>query len=122
MGTTTIYLRLNDLKRELSSLTKEELNKIDELSPYKENYALGWQAPLELHNGNVYPLVFWKGLLMRLEEVPNKLNKKYYSRLRGKHIREYEWTVLKKFLIAEINRLDKEFKKSLKNKSRIGIQ
>jgi len=36
----------------------------------------------------------------------------------GKEVNEYEWTVLKKYMLAEIQRLDKEFKKSLrKNKA-----
>ena len=74
--------------------------------------------PLELHNGNVYALVFWKGKLMKIEEAPKILNKKYYSKHRRKEVNEYEWTVLKKYLLAEIQRLDKEFKKSQrKNKT-----
>ena len=64
MGTTTIYLRHNDIGRKLSGLTKEELNFIDELSPYKEDSASGWYAPLELHNGNIYPLICRKCLLI----------------------------------------------------------
>lgn len=118
MGTTTIYLRRNDLKRKLNELTKEELNRIDELSPYKEDFALGWHAPLELHNRNVCPLIFWKGILMRLEEAPRNLIRKCYNRFTGKHRNEYEWTALKKFLISKINRLDEEFKKSLKTKQK----
>lgn len=118
MGTTTFYLRLNDLKRKLNSLSKEELEKIDNLSPYKDESTLGWHAPLELHNGNIYALIFWKGKLMKLEEAPWNLNRKCYNRFTGKHRNEYEWTALKKFLIAEINRLDEEFRKSLKHKDK----
>jgi len=115
MGTTTFYLRHNDLKRKLSNMNRKDLDRIDTLSPYKEDhFAFGWSTPLELHNGNVYPLVFWKGRLMRLEDAPKKLNRKYYDRLKGRPINEYEWTVLKRLLLYEINRLDKEFKKSLK--------
>lgn len=118
MGTTTFYLRHNDMKRKLSSLTKEELGRIDELSPYKNDFAFGWHAPLELHNGNVYALIFWKGWLMKLEQAPKNLTKKCYNRFTGRHTNKYEWTALKNFLIAEINRLDKEFKRSLKNKNK----
>ena len=50
--------------------------------------------PFELHKGNVYPLVFWKGNLMKLEDAPKVLNKKYYSKYRGKEVNEYEWIVL----------------------------
>ena len=117
MGTTTFYLRHNDLRRKLSKMNKKDLDKIDNLSPYKEDsFAFEWSTPLELHNRDIYPLVFWKGRLMRLEDAPNKLNKKYYNRLNGKYINEYEWTVLKRFLLYKITRLDKEFKKSLRNK------
>lgn len=120
MGTSTIYVRHNDIKGRLSKMAKEELDKLDDLSPYGEgNPISGWFAKLELHNGNVYPLVFWKGRLMKLEDAPSKLDKKYYSRLSGKTLNEYEWTVLKRFLLAEVERLDKEFKKLLRKKKKI---
>jgi len=35
MGTATFYLRPNDIERKLSSLTREELNKIDKLLKIK---------------------------------------------------------------------------------------
>jgi len=86
MGTTTFYLRNNDYGRSLSKMTKKELEKLSKLSPYsKEPFFLGWKTPLELHNGNVYVLVFWKGKLMKLEEAPNFLNKKYYDKYTGKN-------------------------------------
>lgn len=119
MGTTTFFLRHNDLGKPLSKMGKKELEKIEGLSPYgeKQHYA-GWSVPFELHNGNTYALVFWKGKLMKIEEAPKVLNKKYYSKYLGKEVNEYEWTVLKKYMLAEIQRLDKEFKKSLrKNKA-----
>ena len=120
MGTTTFFLRHNDLGKPLNKMGKEELEKLNSLSPYVEppRYA-GWQAPLELHNGNVYVLVFWKGRLMKIEEAPKVLSKKYYSKHLGKEVNEYEWTVLRKYILAEVQKLDKEFKKSLRgNKSR----
>ena len=119
MGTTTFFLRHNDLGKPLNKMGKEELEKIDNLSPYAEtpNYA-GWRTPIELHNGNVYALVFWNGRLMKIEDAQKVLSKKYYSKYRGKEVNEYEWTVLKKYMLSEIQRLDKEFKKSLrKNKA-----
>jgi hypothetical protein len=102
---------------------KEELEKLNNLSPYVETpYYAGWQVPLELHNGNVSVLVFWKGRLMKIEEAPKVLSKKYYSKHLGKEVNEYEWTVLKKYMLAEIQRLDKKFKKSLrKNKTRVKV-
>ncbi len=119
MGTTTFFLKNNDLGKPLNKMGKEELEKLNNLSPYIEApYYSGWQVPLELHNGNVYILVFWKGRLMKIEEAPKILNKKYYSRHHCKEVNEYEWTVLKKYILAEIQRLDKQFKKSLrKNKT-----
>jgi len=117
MGTTTFFLRFNDLKKPLDKMTKKELAELDSLSPYGDkNGCAGWHVPFELHNGNVYPLVFWKGRLMKLEEAPKILNKKYYNKYRGKEVNEYEWTVLKKYMLAEIQRLDKESKKSLRKK------
>lgn len=120
MGTTTFFLRQNDLSKPLNKMGKKELEKLNNLSPYSEEpYYSGWQVPLELHNGNVYILVFWKGRLMKIEEAHKILNKKYYSKYRGKEVNEYEWTVLKKYMLAEIEKLDKEFKKSLrKSKTR----
>lgn len=119
MGTTTFFLRHNDLGKPLSKMGKKELKKLDSLSPYGETqYHAGWSVPFELHNGNVYALVFWKGRLMKIEDAPKALNKKYYSKYRGKEVNEYEWTVLRKYILAEIQWLDKEFKKSLrKNKA-----
>lgn len=119
MGTTTFFLRLNDLKKPLDKMTKKELADLDGLSPYgEEKQCAGWQVPLELHNGNVYVLVFWKGRLIKLEDAPKILNKKYYNKYRGKEVNEYEWTVLKRYILAKIQGLDKEFKKSLrKNKT-----
>ena len=119
MGTTTFFLRHNDLGKPLSKMDKKELEKLDSLSPYGEaQHHTGWNVPFELHNGNVYVLVFWKGRLIKIENAPKILNKKYYSKHRGKEVNEYEWTVLKKYMLAEIQRIDKEFKKSLrKNKT-----
>ncbi len=120
MGTTTFFLRHNDLRNPFTKMDKKELEKLDTLSPYGETqHHAGWSVPFELHNGNVYVLVFWKGRLMKIEDAPKRLNKKYYSKHRGKEVNEYEWTVLKKYMLAEIQRLDKEFKKSLrKNRTR----
>ena len=114
MGTTTFFLRRNDYFARLSSLSKEEIEKFDKLSPYSNKSIGGWDVPMELHNGNIYPLVFWKGRLMKLEDAPKNLNKKYWDRYAGKYRNEYEWTLLKKFLISHIEYVDKEFKKSLR--------
>ena len=119
MGTTTFFLRLNDLGKPLHKMGKQELEKLNNLSPYADtpHYA-GWHVPFELHNGNVYALVFWKGKLMKIEEAPRVLNKKYYDKYRGKKLKEYEWTMLKRSLLAEIERLDTEFMKARrKNKN-----
>jgi len=113
MGTTTFFLRLNDCAKPLHKMGKKELEKLNNLSPYDDKpYCGGWQVPLELHNGNVYALVFWKGKLMKIEEAPKILNKKYYDKYRGKELKKYEWTILKKYLLAEIEWLDKKFKKT----------
>ncbi len=117
MGTSTFYLRYNDFGKLLNNMSKKELKKLDSLSPYdKERVYLGWRVPIELHNGSVYVLVFWNGKLIKLENAPKILNKKYYSKYRNKTVNEYEWTVLKKYILAEIQRLDKKFKKSVRKK------
>lgn len=119
MGTTTIYTRLNDMYCPLDKMSKKELRELNKRSPYsKDNWLNGWSVPYELHNGNVYLLVSWKGMLMKLEEAPEKLNKKYYNKYTGKTLNEYEWTVLKRFMQAEIIRLDKEFKKQARKKTK----
>ncbi len=82
MGTTTFFLRLNDLKKPLDKMTKKELAELDGLSPSGDKTSCdGWHVPFELHNGNVCPLVFWKGRLMKLEDAPKFLNKKYYNKM-----------------------------------------
>ncbi len=119
MGTTTFYLRYNDFGARLKNLKKKELEKFDKLSPYKEeNSAFGWRVPLELHNGNVYVLVFWKGKLMKLEGAPKELNKKYWDKYQGKFVKEYEWTLLKKLIENSLSYLDKEFRKGLRRKKK----
>jgi len=117
MGTTTFYLRHNDVGTRLKNLKKKELETLDNLSPYKEDhYAFGWSVPFELHNGDVYVLIFWKGRLMKLEEAPNLLNKKYWDKYRGKTHNLYEWTLLKRVILNEVEYLDKKFKKGLRKK------
>jgi len=119
MGTSTFYLRYNDFGRRLSSLTKKELKIFDEFSPYKkENSGFGWRVPLELHNGNINILVWWRGKLMRLEDAPEQLDNKYYNKYTGKTLREYEWTILKKMILREVEYLDKSFKKEISKKSK----
>lgn len=119
MGTSTIYLRHNDLARDFSTLTKKELQEIDGISPFRDNKGcFGWRASMELHNGNIYPLIFWKGRLMKLEEAPKALSKKYYNKYTGKYMRAYEWTLLKNMLLRDIQRLDKKFKKLKKFKKK----
>jgi len=119
MGTTTFFLRHNDLGKPLSKMGKKELEKLDRLSPYGEQqHHAGWSVPFELHNGNTYALVFWKGRLMKIEDAPKLLNKKFYNKFRGKEANEYEWAVLKRVLLAEIDELDKEFKTSIRKKKR----
>lgn len=118
VGTTTIFLRHNDLGARLHSMTKEDLRKMDYLSPYREekNYR-GWSAPMELHNGNVYVLVFWKGKLMRMEDAPETLSRKYYHKYSGKTLNVYEWTVLKRMILKDIEKLDKKFKRLTRKKN-----
>ena len=119
MGTTTFYLRKNDYAKRLYAMTKKELKLLDELSPYGEDPRyMGWEVPFELHNGNVYVLVFWKGRLMKLEKAPESLNKKYYSSYRGKTMKKYEWTLLKKMMMSNLEYLDKKFKNQIRRLSK----
>lgn len=119
MGTTTIFLRHNDLHIPLSSMKKKELKKIDKLSPYStENNFNGWRTPIELHNGNIHLLVWWKGRLMLLEDAPKKLSNKYYDKYSGKTLCLYEWTLLKGIVLKELNELDMEFRKMVKGKKK----
>ena len=118
MGTTTFYLRHNDIGKKLGNMKKEELETMDKLSPYKEDSrAFGWRVPFELHNGNVNVLVWWTGRLMKLSDAPKELNRKYYNRYTGKTVREYEWTLLKRSILKDIEYLDRKFKNEIrKNK------
>lgn len=117
MGTTTFYLKNNDFGIPLNRMKKKEIDKLSKISPYGNgSFYLGWRVPFELHNGNIYILVFWKGKLIKLEEAPKTLNKKYYNKYSGKVMRLYEWTLLKKLIINMIDHLDKNFKRELKKK------
>lgn len=55
---------------------------------------------------------------MKLEEAPIKLNRKYYDKYSGKTLNVYEWTLLKRLILNEVERLDKEFKKIIKSKNK----
>ncbi|HLD72692.1 MAG TPA: hypothetical protein VJA23_03840 [Candidatus Nanoarchaeia archaeon] len=117
MGTTTFYLKHNDLGLPLDQMSKEALETLSKLHPSGENNRYGgWTTPMEFHNGNIYLLVFWKGRLMRIDDAPKILNKKYYNKYSGKMLREYEWTWLRRIILNEVADLDKEFKKSLRRK------
>ena len=65
---------------------------------------------------NIYFLVFWKGRLMKLNNAPTILNHKYYDKYSGKALKEYEWTLLRKMILNEVENLDQEFKKSLRRR------
>ena len=124
MGTSTIYKKMNDLGLSFKSMNKKDLTELDKISPYKEDsYYRGWNAPFELHNGNIYILVFWKGKLMRLEDAPKQLSKKYYNKYTGRTLKEYEWTLLKKMILNELNSLDRVFKGEMRKKERrVGLE
>ena len=68
MGTTTVFTRFNDLGLKFEHMAKKDLESLGKLSPYsqEEQFYRGLRASYELHNGNVYVLVFWKGKLIRL--------------------------------------------------------
>lgn len=119
MGTTTVFLRHNDCARSLCEMNQEELAQLDELSPYAEktSYA-GWKAPVTVHNSNVSILIFWQGRLMTIDEAAHVLDKKYFDRYAGKERKKYEWTVLKRYMLAKIGWLDKQFQASIRKKKR----
>jgi len=119
MGTTTFFLRLNDCEKPLHKMSKKKLEELNNTTPYDNKpYKGDWLVPLELHNGNVNVLVFWKSRLIKIEDAPKILDKKYYDKYRGKKRNEYEWTILKRHLLAEIEQLDKEFKKAQRKNKR----
>ena len=46
MGTTTFFLRHNDLGKPLNKMGKEELEDLNNLSPYAETtHCAGWHVP-----------------------------------------------------------------------------
>jgi len=118
MGTTTIFTRHNDLGVKFEHMSKGDLKNLSKLSPFsKDNqFYRGWKVAYELHNGNIYVMVFWKGSLIKLEEAPKILNRKYYNKYSGKVTKEYEWTLLKRLISNEIEYLDRKFKKELREK------
>lgn len=114
MGTSTIYKKMNDLGVSFKDMTKKDLKELGQLSPWgKERFYRGWNAPLELHNGNINVLIWWKGKLMRLEDASKQLINKYYDKYSGKILKEYEWTILKRLMLREIEYCDKNFKKEI---------
>ncbi|MBI5553563.1 MAG: hypothetical protein HY917_02370 [Candidatus Diapherotrites archaeon] len=85
----------------------------------KENESFrGWSAIMELHNGNFHPLLWWYGRLFHLRDAPKELAARHYSRYRGKTSRSSSWTLLKKYLGCEIQRLDKEYRNARAKENR----
>lgn len=112
MGTSTLFRRLNDLRTPLAGMSKADLEKLDKMSPWggaeKERVG-GWSILMELHNGNFHPLIWWYGRLIHLKDAPKMLTGKYYHKYSGKYSRSSEWTLLRKYLEAELKELDKEY-------------
>ena len=98
---------------DLANMFKEDLKKIDKLSPWaaEKESVNGWSVLIELHNRNFHPLIWWYGQLFHLRDAPRILAKKHYNRYTGKYTRESEWTLLKGCLEKELKYLDKEYKK-----------
>jgi hypothetical protein len=118
MGTTTFFLRHNDMGLGFKNMKKADLKELDELSPWggdKSHYR-GWRVEMELHNGNIDLLVWWKGRLMRLEDAPRLLDDKFYNKYTGKRENIYEWTLLKRSIERDLDCLDKEFKRHIRKK------
>lgn len=113
MGTSTIFRRYNDWGGRLADMSKEDLEKIDKLSPWnnEKESVRGWSILMELHNGNVHPLIWWNGQMFHLRDAPKLLTKKHYNRYTGKYSQLSEWTLLKTYLERELKALDKEYKK-----------
>jgi len=113
MGTSTIFRRYNDLRQNLADMTKEDLEKLDDLSPWgaERERLHGWEALMELHNGNIHPLIWWYGKLFHLRDAPGLLTQRHYNRYTGKYSRASEWTLLKRYLEGDLNALDKEYKR-----------
>jgi len=114
MGTSTIFRRYNDMRYNLANMPKEDLKKLDELNPWtpEKERIHGWEILMELHNGNVHPLIWWYGQLFHLRDAPKLLTKRHYNRYTGKYSQASEWTLLKSHLEREIKALDKEYKKA----------
>ena len=62
---------------------------------------------------------------MHLKDAPKELAEKHYFRYTGKYSKSSSWTLLKKYLVSELEQLDKECKKqkrklqyALKHKSK----
>ena len=113
MGTSTIFRRYNDFGGRLADMSKKDLEKIDKMNPWsaEKESVHGWSILMELHNGNINPLIWWHGRLLRLRDAPNILTKKYYDTYHGKHLQASEWTLLKRYLEGELKTLDNEYKR-----------
>lgn len=102
------------MRRNLAEMPREELKKIDEMSPWGEKLEErvgGWSILMELHNGNIHPLIWWYGRLLRLEDAPKMLTGKHYNKYVGKDMRASSWALLRRYLEYELKRLDKEYRR-----------
>lgn len=114
MGTSTIFRRYNDVRFDLARMSKEDLEKLDELRPWgaEKESVHGWEALMELHNGNFHPLIWWYGRLFKLHDAPSLLTQRHYNRYTGKYSQASEWTLLRRHLEVELKALDKEYKRT----------
>jgi len=115
MGTSTIFKRHNDFGSRLAGMSKEELEKLDKVSPWagEQNLPYGWTAPLELHNSDIHILLWWKGMLIRLENAPEQeiLHRKFWNRYKGKTENRSEWSIIKIALRYRIEEAERNYRK-----------
>lgn len=113
MGTSTLFRRFNDLGGKLSQMSKGDLQKIDGMSPWgkKQEGAGGWSILMELHNGDVHPLVWWYGRLFHLRDAPSLLSGKHYNKHTGRYSSISEWTLLRKSIEMQLKTLDRQYRR-----------
>lgn len=105
-------------------MSKEELERLDNASPWSRDPILpgGWEAPLELHNSDIHILVWWKGMMMRLEKAPEQeiLHRKFWNRYKGKTQNRSEWSIIRRALNYRMEEAERTYLKKhreLKKKS-----
>src|SRR3989338_3414270 len=99
MGTTTFFLRFNDLKKPLDKMTKKELAELDSLSPYGDKKALAKNIMSVVGRIRTLNQKNALTLIEKLRDFPDEETSEitaiilYYAEFRKDSFKDWKWSL-----------------------------